>query len=108
MASVEVAAKSGRAAKERQTSSLPMDRARVGAAGTEAARWSHPIGAPTSAARAHLAAELSAAGGFLELFILRASDGLIVVSTEQEQKGKYRESSPYFVGGLLRDGIGPG
>jgi PAS domain S-box-containing protein len=41
-------------------------------------------------------------GGFLELFILRASDGLIVASTEQEQEGKYRESQSYFVQGKSR------
>jgi PAS domain S-box-containing protein len=41
-------------------------------------------------------------GGFLDLFILRASDGLIVVSTDQEQEGKYKESEPYFVEGKSR------
>jgi len=41
-------------------------------------------------------------GGFIELFILRASDGLILVSTDEKQEGKYRESEPYFVEGKNR------
>jgi PAS domain S-box-containing protein len=36
---------------------------------------------------------------FLELFILRAADGLIVISTDRKQEGKYREKSPFFVAG---------
>jgi signal transduction histidine kinase/HAMP domain-containing protein len=41
-------------------------------------------------------------GGFLELFILRASDGLIIASTEQEQEGEYRENATYFTEGKSR------
>jgi PAS domain S-box-containing protein len=45
---------------------------------------------------------VEAPGGFLDLFILRANDGLIVVSTDREQEGKYKESKPYFVEGKSR------
>jgi PAS domain S-box-containing protein len=41
-------------------------------------------------------------GGFIELFILRASDGLILVSTDEKEEGKYKESEPYFVEGKSR------
>ena len=36
---------------------------------------------------------------FLEVFLLRASDGLVLVSTDESQEGKYRENTPYFVKG---------
>ena len=39
------------------------------------------------------------AGGMEELFILRASDGLTLVSTDQSQAGKYQDEAPYFVDG---------
>ncbi|HEX75654.1 MAG TPA: PAS domain S-box protein [Dehalococcoidia bacterium] len=38
-------------------------------------------------------------GGFLALFILRGSDGLMLVSTDEKQERNYRESRPYFVEG---------
>jgi PAS domain S-box-containing protein len=38
-------------------------------------------------------------GGFLELFILRPEDGLILISTRPAQEGRYRESQPYFAEG---------
>jgi len=37
--------------------------------------------------------------GFLELFILHASDGLILISTNGSQEGKYRENQPFFIEG---------
>nr|MBC8433054.1 PAS domain S-box protein [Candidatus Desulfatibia vada] len=37
--------------------------------------------------------------GFLELSILRAGDGLKLVSSDEKQEGRYRESEPYFVEG---------
>ncbi len=40
--------------------------------------------------------------GLIELFVLRADDGLILVSTDERQEGKYRESMPYFVNGRDR------
>lgn len=38
-------------------------------------------------------------GSYLELFILRPEDGLIVISTNPAQEGKYRESEAYFMEG---------
>ena len=38
-------------------------------------------------------------GGFLEVFILRPGDGLILISTDAAQEGKYRESELYLVEG---------
>ena len=38
-------------------------------------------------------------GGLLELFILRASDGLTLVSTDPKQDGKYLDGQPYFIHG---------
>ncbi len=46
----------------------------------------------------HLAPYL-ATGGFLEVFILRPGDGLISISTDAAQEGKYQENQPYFVEG---------
>jgi PAS domain S-box-containing protein len=50
----------------------------------------------------HLLPAQEEKGGFLDLFILRGSDGLIVVSTDERQEGKYKESEPYFVEGKTR------
>jgi len=50
----------------------------------------------------HLNPTLEEEGGFLEFFILRGKDGLILVSTDEKQVGKYRESESYFVGGKNR------
>jgi PAS domain S-box-containing protein len=38
-------------------------------------------------------------GGFVELSILRPEDGLVLISTDPTQEGKYRESEPYFIEG---------
>jgi PAS domain S-box-containing protein len=46
----------------------------------------------------HLAPFLET-GGFLELFILRPEDGLVLISTEPAQEGKHQESQPYFTEG---------
>ncbi len=40
-----------------------------------------------------------ASAGFLEVFILRPVDGMILVSTDPAQEGKFRESEVYFVEG---------
>jgi signal transduction histidine kinase len=37
--------------------------------------------------------------GFWELFIMRGNDGLILISTDAKQEGKYRENEPYFIQG---------
>jgi len=50
----------------------------------------------------HLDPTLEEEGGFLELFILRDSDGLILVSTDEHNAGKYRENESYFVEGKSR------
>lgn len=47
----------------------------------------------------HLDPAIEEEGGFLELFVLRPGDGLILVSTDETQEGKYRENEPYFVEG---------
>jgi len=39
-------------------------------------------------------------GGFLTISILAASDGRILVSTDPDLEGKYRESEPFFLEGL--------
>ncbi len=39
---------------------------------------------------------------FLELFLLRASDGLIVASTNEKHERQYRENASYFVNGKSR------
>jgi len=50
----------------------------------------------------HLSPTLAEEGGFLDLFILRGSDGLKLVSTDEKQEGKYKEYEPYFVEGKTR------
>ncbi|MCJ7739338.1 MAG: PAS domain S-box protein, partial [Anaerolineae bacterium] len=54
----------------------------------------------------HFLPILEEEGGFIELFILRASDGLILISTDEKQEEKYRESEPYFVEGKNRTYVG--
>ena len=39
---------------------------------------------------------------FSELFILRAVDGLVLLSTDSVQEGKYKETRPFFVHGKTR------
>jgi signal transduction histidine kinase len=41
-------------------------------------------------------------GGFLDLFIVRASDGLILVGTDQSLEGERRSSEAYFIMGKER------
>ena len=38
-------------------------------------------------------------GSLWELFILRAADGLLMVSTDPGQEGKYMDNRPYFING---------
>jgi signal transduction histidine kinase len=40
--------------------------------------------------------------GFFELFILRIDDGLVLISTDKKEEGKYQEELPYFVQGKAR------
>ena len=54
----------------------------------------------------HLIPALEEEGGFLDLSILRASDGLILISTDKSLEGKYRESEPFFVEGKNRTYVG--
>jgi signal transduction histidine kinase len=39
---------------------------------------------------------------FIDLFILRSSDGFVLVSTDQKQIGQYREDEPYFTEGKYK------
>ena len=59
--------------------------------------------APFSAASHHrVASQLSpvlGGGGFRELFLLRATDGLVLISTDPVQEGKYLDNQPYFIQG---------
>ncbi|MBU4258474.1 MAG: PAS domain S-box protein [Desulfobacteraceae bacterium] len=50
----------------------------------------------------HLNPTLEEERSLLKLFILRGSDGLILVSSDEKQEGRYRESEPYFVEGKDR------
>jgi PAS domain S-box-containing protein len=45
-------------------------------------------------------------GHFLNLYIISARDGLIVVSSDESLEGKYRESEPFFLEGQLRTYVG--
>ena len=47
----------------------------------------------------HFGPTLEEGGGFLDLSILRAKDGLIIVSTDIALEGKYRESEKFFIEG---------
>ena len=47
----------------------------------------------------HLTPILEEEAGFLDLAILRPSDGMILVSNDEELEGKYRESEPFFLEG---------
>jgi signal transduction histidine kinase len=38
-------------------------------------------------------------GTFFELFIMRAGDGLVLVSTDPKQEGKYFDNQPFFIQG---------
>ena len=55
--------------------------------------------------RDHLGPAL-AEGHFLDLVIIRAQDGLILVSNDESLEGKYRESEPFFVEGKARTYVG--
>ena len=54
----------------------------------------------------HLGPALEEEGHFLELAIIRAQDGVIVVSSDESLEGKYRESEPFFVEGKARTYVG--
>jgi signal transduction histidine kinase len=53
----------------------------------------------------HLAPALEE-GHFLELAIIRAQDGLILISNDESLEGKYRESEPFFVEGKAGTYVG--
>jgi PAS domain S-box-containing protein len=55
--------------------------------------------------RGHLAPALEA-GSFLTLSIIRAQDGLILCSSDENLEGQYRESEPYFVEGKVGTYVG--
>ncbi|MBU2496233.1 MAG: hypothetical protein KJ935_07040 [Candidatus Omnitrophica bacterium] len=38
-------------------------------------------------------------GGFLEIFIMRPDDGLVLISTDEKQEGKYQNDELYFING---------
>ena len=50
---------------------------------------------------AHLSPAVEEGGGFLELFILRAVDGLVLISTTHNQQGKYLDDKTYFIKGQV-------
>ncbi len=50
-------------------------------------------------AEEHFRLTLEEKRGVLELFLLRATDGQIVVSSAPEHEGMYRENEPYFIFG---------
>ena len=41
-------------------------------------------------------------GGFLDLFILRMDDGIVLAFTHEEQEGQYKENRSYFIAGKDR------
>ncbi|MBL6982878.1 MAG: PAS domain S-box protein [Anaerolineales bacterium] len=47
----------------------------------------------------HFGPTLEEEGGFLDLSILRAVDGMIIISTDTALEGKYRESASFFLEG---------
>ena len=49
--------------------------------------------------RNHLLPAIEEEGGFLDLFILRADDGLIIVATDKSHEGKSRDGHKYFFEG---------
>jgi len=59
----------------------------------------------TSLRNDHLLPILDEEGTFLELLLLRASDGLVLVSTDQAQEGKYRQNEAYFLEGRRQTAI---
>ncbi len=50
----------------------------------------------------HLAQIAKEKGTFVNLFILRASDGMVLVASDEKLEGKYKSSQPYFVEGKSR------
>ena len=49
----------------------------------------------------HLTPSIRKLGGYENLSIIRASDGLIIASTDKSREGTYRESEPFFIHGKL-------
>ena len=47
----------------------------------------------------HFAPTLYEEGGFIELFLLHPESGVIIVSTQEDNVGKFREREPYFIKG---------
>ena len=45
----------------------------------------------------HFKATLDEEGGFMELFLMRKTDGMILISSDKSCEGKYRENKPYFL-----------
>jgi signal transduction histidine kinase len=41
-------------------------------------------------------------GGFFEFFIIRPGDGLVLISTDEKQEGKYQSDKPFFINGKVR------
>ena len=52
--------------------------------------------------KAHLNPTLEEERNWLELFLIQAKDGEILISTNKEHEGKYRVNDPYFVEGRNR------
>ncbi len=49
----------------------------------------------------HLLPSVVGSSGFRDLILLRASDGLILVSNDESLEGKYRESEEFFIQGKM-------
>ena len=47
----------------------------------------------------HLLPTLEEVGGFIDLFILNAESGLIMISTDEMLEGKFRENEAFFIAG---------
>jgi PAS domain S-box-containing protein len=54
----------------------------------------------------HLGPALEEEAHFLKLALIRAQDGLILISNDESLEGKYRESEPFFVEGKARTYVG--
>lgn len=61
---------------------------------------SHDLPAHQALHADHLDVAIAEEGRFLELFILRPADGIILISTNRDEAGKYRDDQPYFLEGL--------
>jgi len=50
----------------------------------------------------HLLPQMRISGGFVELFVLCQSHGIVLASSDVLQEGKYRDNRPYYIEGKAR------